>query len=70
MSPARRSSRGGAEEAAWQTAVEAAPYLVGPERELNAEELYEALKPFNDRVAAPDVVSCPVRRPASAAGEA
>jgi hypothetical protein len=40
-----------AEEAAWQTAVEAAPYLVGQKRKLEPDELYDALKPFKDRVA-------------------
>jgi hypothetical protein len=45
---------GGAEvqEAAWRTAVEAAPWLVGkPGAEVAPEELYEKLKPFEDRVA-------------------
>jgi hypothetical protein len=46
--PAREE---GAEEAAWQTAVEAAPYLVGQKRKLEPDELYDALKPFKDRVA-------------------
>ena len=43
-----------AEEAAWQTAVEAAPWLIGknePEREVNADELFDKLKPFQERVA-------------------
>lgn len=41
------------QEAAWRTAVEAAPWLVGePGREVSPEELYEKLKPFEDRVAA------------------
>lgn len=41
------------EEAAWRTAVEAAPWLVGaPEGEVEPEELYEKLKPFEERVAA------------------
>jgi hypothetical protein len=42
------------EEAAWRTAVEATPWLVGsgePEREVPPEELFERLKPFKDRVA-------------------
>lgn len=41
------------EEAAWRTAVEAAPWLVGtgePEREVPPDELFERLKPFKDRV--------------------
>ncbi|HJS92902.1 MAG TPA: hypothetical protein VJ741_01470 [Solirubrobacteraceae bacterium] len=43
-----------AEEAAWRTAVEAAPWLVGdsdPHAKTGPEELYETLKPFKDRVA-------------------
>jgi hypothetical protein len=42
------------EEAAWRTAVEAAPWLVGesePREEVPPEELYDKLKPFKDRVA-------------------
>lgn len=42
------------EEAAWRTAVEATPWLVGsgePEREVPPDELFERLKPFKDRVA-------------------
>jgi hypothetical protein len=41
------------EEAAWRTAVDAAPWLVGsePDHELPPEQLYEKLKPFKDRVA-------------------
>ena len=42
------------DEAAWRTAVEAAPWLVGesePQEELPPEELYEKLKPFKERVA-------------------
>jgi len=45
----------GAEEAAWQTAVEAAPWLIGtsePEREVEPDELFDKLKPFQERVAA------------------
>ena len=44
-----------AEEAAWQTAVEAAPWLIGkrePEQEVDADELFDKLKPFQERVAA------------------
>jgi hypothetical protein len=44
----------GAEEAAWQTAVEAAPWLIGtsePEREVAPDELFDKLKPFQERVA-------------------
>jgi hypothetical protein len=41
------------EEAAWRTAVDAAPWLVGdePSGEVPPDELYEKLKPFKDRVA-------------------
>jgi hypothetical protein len=40
------------QEAAWRTAVEAAPWLVGePRKEVPPEELYEKLKPFEARVA-------------------
>jgi hypothetical protein len=39
-----------AEEAAWQTAVEAAPWLVG-KREVPPDELFDKLKPFQERVA-------------------
>jgi hypothetical protein len=43
-----------AEEAAWRTAVEAAPWLVGesePHEEVPPDELYEKLKPFQEQVA-------------------
>jgi len=41
------------QEAAWRTAVEAAPWLVGkPDGQVDPEELYEKLKPFEERVAA------------------
>jgi hypothetical protein len=41
------------EEAAWRTAVDAAPWLVGakPGEEVPPDEVYEKLKPFKDRVA-------------------
>jgi hypothetical protein len=40
------------EEAAWRTAVEAAPWLVGqPDGTVEPEELYEKLKPFEQRIA-------------------
>ena len=42
-----------AEEAAWQTAVEAAPWLIGkrePEQEVDPDELFDSLKPFQERV--------------------
>ena len=44
-----------AEEAAWQTAVEAAPWLIGkrePEKEVEPDELFDKLKPFQERIAA------------------
>ena len=44
---------GDAREAAWRTAVEAAPWLVGesePHEEVPPDELYEKLKPFQERV--------------------
>ena len=43
-----------AQEAAWRTAVEAAPWLVGdsdPHAKTGPEELYDTLKPFKDKVA-------------------
>jgi hypothetical protein len=41
------------QEAAWRTAVEAAPWLVGaPDEQVAPDELYERLKPFEERVAA------------------
>jgi hypothetical protein len=43
-----------ADEAAWQTAVEAAPWLVGsaePTEAIPPGELYERLEPFKDLVA-------------------
>jgi hypothetical protein len=42
------------EEAAWRTAVDAAPWLVGdsePDTKTEPDELYEALKPFKEKVA-------------------
>jgi hypothetical protein len=40
------------QEAAWRTAVEAAPWLIGqPQKQVPPEELYERLKPFEERVA-------------------
>ena len=42
------------DEAAWQTAVEAAPWLVGekaPEEAASPQELFDRLKPFKDLVA-------------------
>jgi hypothetical protein len=40
-------------EAAWRTAVDAAPWLVGesePHEEVPPDELYDKLKPFKERV--------------------
>jgi hypothetical protein len=42
------------DEAAWRTAVDAAPWLVGesePHEEVPPDELYDKLKPFKERVA-------------------
>jgi hypothetical protein len=42
------------DEVAWKTAMDAAPYLLpgdAVERELLADELFEKLQPFKDRVA-------------------
>ena len=42
------------EEAAWDAAIEAAPWLLGSDgskKKVDADELFEALKPFKDRVA-------------------
>jgi hypothetical protein len=41
------------EEAAWDAAIEAAPLLVGGDRKrkVPADQLFETLKPFKDRVA-------------------
>jgi hypothetical protein len=42
------------EEAAWRTAVDAAPWLVGesdPEEAVPPDELYDKLKPFKEKVA-------------------
>ena len=43
-----------ADEVAWETAMEAAPYLLpgdAVEREVPADELFEKLQPFKERVA-------------------
>ena len=40
------------DEAAWRTAVEAAPWLIGePRKAVPPEDLYDKLKPFEQRVA-------------------
>ncbi len=44
----------GADEAAWEASVEAAPWLLGtsePKHAVPAEELFERLKPFQEKVA-------------------
>jgi hypothetical protein len=57
IEPAAAEAGGGdtdPEEAAWRTAVDAAPWLLGesdPHAKTPPEELYEALKPFKDKVA-------------------
>jgi hypothetical protein len=56
IEPVARESNGAGgadvEEAAWRTAVEAAPWLVGkPQGEVPPDELYDRLKPFEERVA-------------------
>ena len=40
-----------ADEVAWATAVEAAPLIAGEEGAVDAEELFDKLKPFKDLVA-------------------
>jgi hypothetical protein len=50
---AQSGSSTDAQEAAWRTAVDAAPWLVGePRKAVGPEELYDKLKPFEERVAA------------------
>jgi hypothetical protein len=56
--PSEPGTEGGSDtdpdEAAWRTAVDAAPWLVGesePHEEVPPDELYDKLKPFKDRVA-------------------
>src|SRR4051812_24736555 len=58
VEPAPEENDGGADtdpsEAAWRTAVDAAPWLVGesePHEAVPPDELYEKLKPFKERVA-------------------
>ncbi len=49
-----RESETEPEEAAWRTAVDAAPWLLGesdPHAKTSPEELYETLKPFKEKVA-------------------
>jgi hypothetical protein len=52
--PAEESDDSDPEEAAWRTAVDAAPWLVGesdPHEAVPPDELYDKLKPFKERVA-------------------
>jgi hypothetical protein len=52
--PAGEGDDSDPEEAAWRTAVDAAPWLVGesdPSEAVPPEELYDKLKPFKERVA-------------------
>jgi hypothetical protein len=54
MSAEPSSGGDDADEVAWNTAVEAAPWLLGssePDEEIPPEELYEKLEPFKRRVA-------------------
>jgi hypothetical protein len=57
VEPAPPEAAGGdsdPEEAAWRTAVDAAPWLVGesdPHEAVPPDELYDKLKPFKERVA-------------------
>lgn len=56
LEPVETAAPGGdtdVQEAAWRTAVEAAPWLLGePRQQVAPDELYAKLKPFEDRVAA------------------
>ena len=52
--PADEGGDSDPEEAAWRTAVDAAPWLVGesdPHEAVPPDELYDKLKPFKERVA-------------------
>jgi hypothetical protein len=52
--PGADGGPGDPDEAAWRTAVEAAPWLVGesePHEEVPPEDLYEKLRPFKELVA-------------------
>jgi hypothetical protein len=46
-----RASAASADAVAWEAAAEAAPLIVGHGVPVSGEELYQALKPFKDRVA-------------------
>ena len=61
-----------ADEAAWRTAVEAAPWLVGesePQEAVPPDELYEKLKPFKEQVAE-DIRESEATRASAASGRA
>jgi hypothetical protein len=50
--PARPGADTDPQEAAWRTAVDAAPWLIGQAKDaVPPDELYEKLKPFEERVA-------------------
>ena len=54
LAPADAGGDSDPEEAAWRTAVDAAPWLVGesdPHEPVEPDELYDKLKPFKERVA-------------------
>ena len=51
--PRREEGDSDPDEVAWNTAVEAAPWLLGtsePKKALGPDELYEKLEPFKERV--------------------
>jgi hypothetical protein len=51
--PERSAGDSDPDEVAWNTAVEAAPWLLGtsePDKALEADELYDKLEPFKQRV--------------------
>ena len=51
---AEASGEPAVEEAAWDAAIEAAPWLLGtnePKRKVPPDQLFETLKPFKERVA-------------------
>ena len=52
--PEEEDGASSADEVAWKTAMDAAPYLLpgdAVEREIPADELFEKLQPFKERVA-------------------
>jgi hypothetical protein len=63
QTPAASADDSDPEEAAWRTAVDAAPYLLGDEArdgDVTPEEAFEKLKPFKDLVSE-DIRSGPER---------